>query len=84
MKFSNKSSRRDSELDNIIPPEIKNDEFYEAIIKLTSTEKIKTILEIGSSDGSGSTKAFAEGLKRNSNNPILFCLEVSRPRFEKT
>ncbi|MBF0227302.1 MAG: hypothetical protein HQK76_17795, partial [Desulfobacterales bacterium] len=42
-----------------IPPEIvKNDGFYEAIKKIASSEDIKTILEIGSSSGEGSTKAF--------------------------
>ncbi len=83
MENKKRLSSKESELDNIIPPEIKNDEFYNIIIQLTAAEKIKTVLEIGSSDGSGSTEAFVEGLKRNGNNPLLFCLEVSKPRFEK-
>jgi hypothetical protein len=70
-----------SELDKIIPPEIKNDEFYRTILKLASREDIKTVLEIGSSAGDGSTEAFVEGLRDNRNKPSLFCIEVSRPRF---
>ena len=75
-------SKKPSDLDSIIPPEIKNDAFYNAIIRLSSTEKIKTILEIGSSSGTGSTSAFIEGISKNQNNPTLFCMEVSKPRFE--
>ncbi|MBF0226225.1 MAG: glycosyltransferase family 4 protein, partial [Desulfobacterales bacterium] len=65
-----------------IPPEIvKNDGFYEAIKKIASSEDIKTILEIGSSSGEGSTKAFIEGININPNKPIIFCIEVSENRF---
>ena len=72
-----------SELDNVIPPEIKNDEFYYMIQKMAQEENVKTILEIGSSAGTGSTEAFVTGLKENQNKPILFCMEVSKPRFVK-
>ena len=47
-----------SELDNVIPPEIKNDEFYYTIRKMAQEEDVRTILEIGSSAGTGSTEAF--------------------------
>ncbi|MBF0227704.1 MAG: hypothetical protein HQK76_19830, partial [Desulfobacterales bacterium] len=54
-----KKTKNCSELYSVIPPEIvKNDGFYEAIKKIASSEDIKTILEIGSSSGEGSTKAF--------------------------
>jgi glycosyltransferase involved in cell wall biosynthesis/radical SAM superfamily enzyme YgiQ (UPF0313 family)/ADP-heptose:LPS heptosyltransferase len=72
-----------SELDNIIPPEIKDDEFYSIILKLAREENVKTVLEIGSSAGEGSTDAFVSGLRENKNKPTLFCLEVSKPRFSK-
>jgi glycosyltransferase involved in cell wall biosynthesis len=71
-----------SELNKIIPPEIKNDEFYFLIQKLTREENIRTVLEIGSSAGEGSTEAFITGLRENPNKPQLFCMEISKPRFE--
>ena len=70
-----------SELDHIIPPEIKDDEFYFLIQKLSQEEDIRSVLEIGSSAGGGSTEAFVTGLGNNRNNPRLFCMEISKPRF---
>lgn len=70
-----------SDLDNIIPPEIKNDAFYNAMYRLAKNEAISTILEIGSSSGDGSTEAFVRGLQENPNRPTLFCMEISKPRF---
>ena len=70
-----------SQLNYIIPPEIKNDEFYYAIQQLVKNEKIQTILEIGSSSGCGSTEAFVTELRNNPNKAKLFCMEVSKTRF---
>lgn len=70
-----------SQLDYLIGPEIKHDSFYNAIFELASKENIKTVLEIGSSSGDGSTEAFVLGLRQNPNNPLLFCMEVSKPRY---
>lgn len=70
-----------SQLDRIIPPEIKNDAFYQAIYNLSKNESISNILEIGSSNGEGSTEAFVLGIKQNPNHPTLFCMEISKPRF---
>ncbi|WP_016949681.1 FkbM family methyltransferase [Anabaena sp. PCC 7108] len=70
-----------SELNRLIPPEIKNDEFYTAIHRIAREEDIQTVLEIGSSSGEGSTEAFVIGLRENPNKPILFCMEISKPRF---
>jgi FkbM family methyltransferase len=70
-----------SELNFLIPPEIKHDEFYAIIQEIARTEDIKTVLEIGSSSGGGSTEAFVTGLRDNPNQPTLFCMEVSQPRF---
>ncbi|QLE54861.1 class I SAM-dependent methyltransferase [Nostoc sp. TCL26-01] len=72
-----------SELNSLIPPEIKNDEFYLALQKITSEEDIKTVLEIGSSSGDGSTEALVTGLKNNPNKPKLFCIELSKNRFKQ-
>lgn len=71
-----------SELDVIIPPEIKNDSLYDMIYQTAKNESIKTILEIGSSSGTGSTEAFVLGILENPSQPILFCMEISRTRFE--
>ena len=73
----------ESDLERIIPPEIKDDEFYQLIESLARTEKLRYVLEIGSSAGGGSTEAFVKGLKDNPNNPLLFCIEISRPRFKQ-
>src|ERR687886_1266378 len=70
-----------SELNRLIPPEIKNDELYLAIHKIAREEDIKTVLEIGSSSGQGSTEAFVTGLRENPYQPTLFCMEISKPRF---
>ncbi|MGH1395934.1 MAG: class I SAM-dependent methyltransferase [Trichormus sp.] len=69
-----------SELDRLIPPEIKNDEFYAAIQRIAREEDIKTVLEIGSSSGEGSTEAFVTGMRQNPNKPVLFCMEISKVR----
>lgn len=71
-----------SELDRIIPPEVKHDAFYNAIYRIASTESLATILEIGSSSGDGSTEAFVRGIAQNNYKPTLFCMELSRPRFQ--
>jgi hypothetical protein len=80
-KTENKSPSK-SELDHIIQPEIKHDEFYDTITRLAATLEITTILEIGSSSGGGSTEAFINGLSANPKKTILYCLEVSLPRFQ--
>jgi hypothetical protein len=71
-----------SQLDYLIPAEIHNDSFYKMIVKLASHEPIKTILEIGSSSGEGSTQAFYKGISSNPSKPHLYCLELSVPRFQ--
>ncbi|BAY19103.1 group 1 glycosyl transferase [Anabaenopsis circularis NIES-21] len=70
-----------SSLDNLIPPEISEDELYKAIQKLASEANIKTVLEIGSSSGGGSTAAFVQGINNNPHQPTLYCMEVSKNRF---
>lgn len=71
-----------SQLDLLIPPEIKDDELYSCILQLAREANLANVLEIGSSAGGGSTEAFVFGLRQNPGSPRLFCMEVSRPRFE--
>lgn len=70
-------------LDNLIPPEIKQDKFFELIYELAREADVESVLEIGSSSGQGSTEALVTGLRQNANQPILYCLELSKPRFAK-
>ncbi|MGD1699422.1 glycosyltransferase [Dapis sp. BLCC M229] len=76
-----KSYKQNSQLNQIIPAEIKDDEFYMTIQEIVSKATIKTILEIGSSSGGGSTEAFVKGIRENPHQPTLFCLEISQPRY---
>ena len=69
--------------DRLIAPEILDDAFYEVLKGLGRVEDLKHVLEIGSSSGQGSTKALVSTLRLNRNTPILYCLEVSRTRFEE-
>lgn len=67
--------------EHTILPEIKNDEFFYNIQILIREEDIKTILEIGSSTGEGSTEAFVTAIRKKLDKPTLFCMEVAKPRF---
>ncbi len=80
--FINLFAFADSQLNYLIPPEIKNDAFYNVIYRLSQDPSLNTILEIGSSSGDGSTEAFATGIQNNPNHPALFCMEISKPRFK--
>lgn len=71
----------DPAINKLIPPEIKDDIFYAIIQKIAREADIKTVLEIGSSSGGGSTEAFVTGLRDNPSQPTLYCMEVSQPRF---
>ena len=72
-----------SDYEQTIPPEILNDEFYRVMRTLAATAPVDTILEIGSSTGEGSTRALVEGIRENPRRPRLFCMELSRPRFQQ-
>lgn len=72
-----------SDYEQTIPPEILDDEFYRAMRSLAASAPVDTVLEIGSSTGEGSTRALAEGIRENPRHPMLFCMELSRPRFEQ-
>jgi hypothetical protein len=67
---------------HLIPPEIINDPFSDLIYSLSSDEELSTILEIGSSSGTGSTAAFIRGLKVRDAEVKLFCIEIIAERFE--
>ena len=70
-----------SQLDTVIPAEIIHDRFYRWIARIAASPGVRTILEIGSASGTGSTQAFVDGALRNPVRPTLHCLEISRPRY---
>ena len=74
--------QKPTQLDQIIPREIRQDVLYDAIYRLACSEKLETILEIGSSSGEGSTEAFVKGINENPFHPTLYCMEVSTVRFK--
>jgi len=71
-----------SHLDMLIPPEVVNDSFSVVIRDIASAPEIRTAIEIGSSSGAGTTASLVAGM-RNKDIKHLYCLELSRPRFEK-
>jgi hypothetical protein len=69
-----------------IAPEItENQNFYQIIKALASQTKHLTMLEIGASNGLGSTQAFIQGilLREDRHNVKLFCLELALAAFEE-
>ncbi len=70
---------------DLISPEVSNDSFYTALSVLGSYEEIKTVIEIGSSSGEGTTKALVDSISARADvsEVKLFCMELSRPRFNK-
>jgi hypothetical protein len=73
--------RVNTELHELIPGEITDDEFSRLIEGVAATEGVREILEIGSSTGEGSTAAWIRGALRNPIRPRLHCMEVSVERY---
>lgn len=74
--------RHGTSLDRLIPPEIRNDSLYSAIVRVAATPGVRQMLEIGSSGGDGSTEAFIEGALMNPSEPTLHCIEISDVRYQ--
>lgn len=73
-----------SKLDRPIEAEIRDDPLSAAIRRIAALPTVRTILEVGSSSGDGSTDAFVEGALRNPEGPpALHCMELSGPRFDR-
>lgn len=71
-----------SDLDVVIRPEISDDGFSRVITEVASSADVRTAIEIGSSNGAGSTRALVEGLSGKPDS-LLVCMELSKPRFEE-
>ena len=75
------TNRGYSGLDIVLVAQIKKDEFQRTLERLASLPEVKTILEIGSSDGRGSTAGIAAGMKKNPSKPQLHAIEFAKRRF---
>lgn len=71
--------------DQIIPGEIRDDDFSKHIKEIASNKTNKFFVEIGSSAGGGSTKQFIESLLKREDKGLckLICFEVSQPRLAR-
>jgi hypothetical protein len=74
--------RHGTSLDRLIPPEIRNDGLYSAIVRVAATPGVRHMLEIGASGGDGSTEAFIEGALKNPSQPTLYSIEISDVRYQ--
>lgn len=71
-----------SGLDHLLPPQVKNDSFYRALIAVAATPGVTNILEIGASSGQGSTEALVNGAMKNPGGPPhIHSIEVSKARM---
>ena len=70
-------------MSNIIPPEIRNDEFSEWIIKICAQDDVRTILEIGASSGEGSTQQILTGIQQSGTPKELYSVEAIRDRYKE-
>lgn len=70
-------------LDVVLHPQVKNDELQVLLERLAADPSARTILEIGASDGRGSTRGLVRGMKRNPSAPQLHSIEFSKRRFER-
>lgn len=60
--------------------QIYDDEFYNEILSYASNKEYKTFLEIGTWNGLGSTKAFAQGFKNRDDDYIFYSLECNKEK----
>lgn len=60
--------------------QISNDEFSKDITEYASNGKYKTFLEIGTWNGLGSTKSFANGFKNRNDDYIFYSLECNKDK----
>jgi rubrerythrin len=70
-------------LNTIIEAEIKADTFYDHLCFFAKNTRFKSFLEIGSSSGGGSTKAFVSTIRQRTdkNDVSFYCMELSKTRF---
>jgi len=71
-------------MEDVIDPEIVNDPFARWISDISRRREVRSIIEIGSSSGDGSTQAILSGIKGRSDlsDMIICCFELSPVRFK--
>jgi hypothetical protein len=75
-------AQKDSQLNYLIPAEIKNDEFYYLLQFIVEQPEVRTVLEIGASSGEGSTEAFVTAMRgQPPGSKQLYTMEVSKVRY---
>ncbi|MDT4902266.1 MAG: hypothetical protein QOH52_282 [Pseudonocardiales bacterium] len=75
--------RRVARLWTQFPGEIVGDDFAAWIEKLAADPSVRTMVEVGSGAGDGSTRAFVNGAVKQANPPALFCIETSASRADE-
>ncbi|QWE06923.1 hypothetical protein [Polynucleobacter sp. JS-JIR-5-A7] len=82
--LKNRINRSKKSLDTVIEAEIKGDNFYNNLYHLARDPQLKRFLEIGSSSGGGSTKAFVSSICQRSDKADVrfYCMELSKVRFD--
>lgn len=66
-----------------MPGEIVGDDFAELITELAADPRTRTMCEVGSGAGDGSTRAFVRGADRRDDPPQLFCIETVESRAQE-
>jgi hypothetical protein len=75
-------AQKDSQLNYLIPAEIKDDEFYYLLQFIVEQTEVRTVLEIGASSGEGSTEAFVTAMRgKPPGSKQLYTMEVSKVRY---
>ena len=71
-------------MEDVIDPEIINDPFAGWISDICRRREVRSIIEIGSSSGDGSTQAILNGIQGRSDlsDMIICCFELSPVRFK--
>ena len=84
-QFKRYFQKEKSSMDDVIDPEIVNDPFASWITDICARREVRSIIEIGSSSGDGSTQEILNGIKRRSDLPdmTICCFELSPVRFKK-
>lgn len=84
MQFKRYFHKKAVSMDDVIDPEILNDPFASWITDICGRREVRSIVEIGSSSGDGSTQAILRGLVGRADLPkmVVCCLELSGARFK--
>ena len=63
--------------------EMRNDEFFHEIRRLTREQDIRNAVIFGAAKGEGTTEALLAGISENRNRPTVFCINGPTRRFAR-